>query len=265
MASWFKELFSCEKAIIGMVHLLPLPGSPNYKGNMELVFERAMADALALKEGGVDGILVENFWDLPYKKVPDDPETVAAMAVVVKEIVKMSGLPVGINMLRNGGVQALCIAHVTGAKFIRVNVLTEAFVTDQGIIEGIAAELLRKRSYLNSDVKILADVHVKYAKPLYERPTTLSAKELVERGLADAVVVSGTRTGEPPNLKTLKAIKEAVNVPVIVGSGLNLGNVERYLSVADGAIVGTYFKRNGKIGEPVEIDRVISFMKKVPR
>ena len=220
---------------------------------------------MALKGGGIDGILVENFWDLPYRKVPDDPETVAAMALAVKEIVKTMGLPVGVNMLRNGGVQALCIVHVTGARFIRVNMLTEAFVTDQGIVEGIAAELLRKKRHLNSDVRILADVHVKYAKPLYERPITLSAKELIERGSADAIIVSGARTGEPPNLETLKAVKGAVDVPVFVGSGLNLENVESYLSVADGAIVGTYFKRYGKIEEPIDTGRVASFMKRVPR
>lgn len=225
----------------------------------------AIADALALKKGGVDGILVENFWDMPYKKVPDDPETIAAMAVAVREVVKSTGLPVGVNMLRNGGVQALCVAHTTGARFIRVNVPTEVFVTDQGIIEGIAAELLRKRKYLGSDVKILADVHVKHAKPLYERPITSSAKDLVERGLADAVIVSGARTGEPPILEDLKAVKEAIEVPVFVGSGLNMENVESYLSIADGAIVGTYFKRDGRIREPVDVGRVAVFIRTVPR
>ncbi len=239
--------------IIGMIHVGPLPSTPTHTGiRVEDIIDAALRDAKALEEGGADGMLVENFYDTPYPKERADPATIAAMAIVVKEVVKSSSIPVGVNILRNCGLQALAVAHVCGGKFIRVNALSETVVSDQGILEPIAYELMRYRRFLGSDVAVFADIHVKHAAPLTPRPAPLVAREAVERGGADAVVVSGIATGSAPSPEEVKSVKDAVNVPVIVGSGVNPSNAVALLSVADGAIVGTYFK----VGRKVSVDRV---------
>jgi len=253
-----------EKPIIGMVHVRPLPGSPNFSGKIDEVVDVALRDAKALEKGGVDAILVENFWDIPYRKEPNDPETIASMTLVVQKIKETVKIPVGVNLLRNGAIQALAIAYVTNSSFIRVNILTEAYVTDQGIIEGRADELSRYKKALGAEnIAVLADVHVKYAQPLFKRSLGESAKDLVERGKADAVIVSGRRTGTPPSLEELREVKNAVRAPVIIGSGLNLDNVKDLLIAADGAIVGSYFKEDGDISKPVDANRVLKFMEAV--
>lgn len=249
--------FSVKPFIIGMVHVGPLPSTPLGSGaGIDDIIEVAVRDARALEEGGVDGIMVENFYDAPYPKDVADPATVASMALITKEIVKNVSVPVGVNILRNCGLQALAIAHVCGASFIRVNALSETVVSDQGILEPIAYELMRYRRYLGARVAVFADIHVKHAAPLAWRPPELVAREAVERGGADAVIVSGTRTGAPPNVKEVAAVRNAVGVPVIVGSGVTPANARELLSVADGAIVGTYFKE----GNRVSIERVKKFM-----
>lgn len=250
--------FGVKPFVIGMVHVGPLPSTPLSSGaSIDDIIEVAVKDAQALEEGGVDGIMVENFYDAPYPKDVADPATVASMALITREVVKSVSVPVGVNILRNCGLQALAVAHVCGASFIRVNALSETVVSDQGILEPIAYELMRYRRYLGARVAVFADIHVKHAAPLAWRPPELVAKETVERGGADAVIVSGARTGAPPDVKEVTAVKGAVNVPVIVGSGINPSNAPLLLKVADGAIVGTYFKEGGKLS----VERVRKLMK----
>jgi len=260
----FAKLLGRRRPVIGVVHLLPLPGSPLHGGDMEEVVRRAVADAEALESGGVDAIIVENYGDVPYYPSRVPPITVASMAYVVSKVVERVGVPVGVNVLRNDGVAALSIAHAVGAKFIRVNVLTEAAVTDQGIVEGCAHELMRLRRYLSSDVAVLADVHVKHAYPLMRRSPAESARDVVSRGLADALVVTGRRTGEPPRRDAVELVKGAApEVPVLVGSGVDCYNVDQYFEVCDGFIVGTYFKRGGRTAAPVDPERVRRLVERV--
>jgi len=245
--------FSVSPFVIGMVHVGPLPSSPLSPGNdIDDIIENAVRDARALEEGGVDGVMVENFYDAPYPKDAADPATVASMALITKEVVKSVSVPVGVNILRNCGLQALAVAYVCGASFIRVNALSETVVSDQGILEPIAYELMRYRRYLGAKVAVFADIHVKHAAPLAWRPPELVAREAVERGGADAVIVSGVRTGAPPDVKEVVSVKNVVKVPVIIGSGVNPKNAKELLSVADGAIIGTYFKE----GNRVSVERV---------
>ena len=253
-----------RKPIVGVVHLLPLPGSPLYKGSMRGVLERAIADAERLEEGGVDAIIVENFGDVPYYPISVPPITVASMTYIISRIIEKVSVPVGVNVLRNDALASLSVAYVTGAEFIRVNVLTEAMVTDQGIIEGCAHELLRLKKYLSSDVAILADVHVKHGYPLMKRSVSESALDLVERGLADGLIVTGRRTGEPPSKEELISVKRVVpKTPVLVGSGVSLENLCEYFDLCDGFIIGTYFKVNGSVIAPVDLTRVKKLVNKV--
>ncbi len=252
----YKTMFRSDKPLVGMVHLLPLPGSVRFGEDFDAVIQRALDDARALEEGGADGVIVENFGDVPFRKYVE-AHTVAAIAIVVKEVVRALSLPVGVNVLRNDAQAALAIAATAGAQFIRVNVHTGAMVTDQGIIEGRADETLRYRKMLGADVKIFADVFVKHAAPLGAQTLEQAAKDTVTRGLADALILSGAGTGETTNLDDVRRVKAAVpDVPIFVGSGVNADNIAEVLKVADGVIVGTSVKVEGKIENLVDVERV---------
>lgn len=257
------SIFKVEKPIIGVVHLLPLPGSPMYRRNDKEILDRALRDARAYCDGGIDGIIIENFGDAPYYPDRVGPETVASMARIASRIVEEVDIPIGISVLRNDAISAIAIAHAVGAKFIRVNVLTEAMVTDQGIIQSRAHEVLRYRSFLGAEgVKIFADLRVKHAAPLAARPIELSAEDLFHRSLADAIILTGPATGREVNFDDIHKVKRAVPAPVLVGSGVNRDNVAKYLEVCDGAIVGTSLKVGGIIENPVDVERVRELVKR---
>jgi uncharacterized protein len=229
------------RAFFGMVHLGPLPGAPLYR-SMDEVLELALLDARAIADGGCDGLVIENFGDRPFTRGRVEAETVAAMTRVISEIARAVRIPFGVNVLRNDALSALAVAAATGAAFIRVNIHTGAAVTDQGIIEGDAYATLRKRAALAPDVLIFADHLVKHATPMGEA----SAKDLRLRGLADAIIVTGSETGAAADPSRLAALREEVDAPLLVGSGLTAENASQFAD-ADGAIVGTSLKKLGRV------------------
>jgi uncharacterized protein len=248
-----------------MVHLLPLPGSPRFGGNVSAIREAALRDAEALAAGGVQGIMMENFGDVPFFPGRVPASVVAQVTALAAEIRRIIDVPLGINMLRNDGQSALAVAHAVGASFIRVNVLSGARVTDQGIVQGIAHELLRERAQLGAtSVKIFADVDVKHSAPLAPRPLADEVADTIERGLADAVIVSGAGTGKPTDPQHVRAVKAAAGTetPVFIGSGVSAASVEHF-DAADGFIVGTAFKRAGDVTAPVDVLRVKEFLARV--
>ncbi|MEE9247499.1 MAG: BtpA/SgcQ family protein [Dehalococcoidia bacterium] len=259
-----QPIFGVFKVVIGVVHLLPLPGSPGWQGDFNKVLARARSDAEALASGGVDGIIVENFGDVPFEKDRVGPETVASLALAVSDVQRVVKLPLGINVLRNDPLAALAVACVTGARFIRVNVHTGAMVTDQGIIEGRSAETLRYRRVLAVGVEIFADVLVKHGVPLGNQSLGDTARATVERGRADALIITGPFTGEAADHDDVAAVREVVpGIPILVGSGITEANVNEYLAHADGVIVGTSIKVGGIVDNPVDPDRVARLMKRV--
>jgi len=242
-----QHLFKTPHPVIGVVHLLPLPTSPRWGGDLEWVIAQAEQAATALAAGGVDGILVENFYDAPFAKDRVDAAVVSAMTVIVQRLKTLVSLPVGINVLRNDGCSALAIAACVGAQFIRVNVLCGAMVTDQGIIEGNAYRLLRYRRELGANIKIFADVLVKHAQPLSPISLDAAITDTVERGLADAIILSGWATGKPPLLEELElARKVAPQVPLLIGSGATAENIGSLIRRADGVIVASSLKRSSR-------------------
>ncbi len=250
-------IIGVARGVIGMVHLAPLPGSPRWAGSIDEVTRAAVSDACALAEGGADALLVENFHDAPFTAGRVDAATVAAMAAVTRRIADAVPLPLGINVLRSDGRSALAVAVAVGARFIRVNVHVGAALTDQGIIQGDAHVLLRERRFLAAPVRILADVRTKHAAPLAAIPLEQEACDCVERGLADGLIVSGTATGEPTATGDLKRVRDAApDIPLLVGSGATPGTAAELLTVADGLIVGTAVKRDGVVGNPVDVERV---------
>ena len=262
----FEETFGTTTPVIGMVHLPPLPGAPTAEDDgteaIDRAVARAIADAEALDRGGVDGVMVENFGDVPFH--PDDvpKHTVASMTRAAGAVTSATDLPVGINVLRNDAEAAVGIAAAVGAAFVRINVHTGARITDQGVIEGAAHRTLRLWDRLGVDVGVFADVGVKHSAPLFEAGNDReSVSDTVERGLADAIVTSGRGTGEPTDEAALRAVVEerdahGLDTPVLVGSGVRPESVAETLRIADGVVVGTALKRDGETSAPVDPDRV---------
>lgn len=243
--------------LIGVVHLPALPGSPRSRLNLDTCIDFARRDALALVEGGADGVIVENFNDAPFFARSVPPITVATMAVICRELRRDIPVEMGVNVLRNDAAAALSIAVASGATFVRVNVHTGAMLTDQGLIEGQAAETLRLRRALGAEsVKIYADVLVKHAVALGPQRLHDAVSDAVERGLADAIIVTGTATGAVASPDDVREAADASGVPVYVGSGITAGNVSDYVPPADGVIVGSWLKTDGVVANPVDIARV---------
>lgn len=264
-----KEIFAVAKPIIGMVHLKPLPGSPDYQPDMGMpqIIAAALEDADRLVAGGIDGMQIENQGDWPFLK-PDDIgcETVAAVTAVATQIRARHSLPMGINIHLNGVCQALAIAQAANCQWVRAFELANAYVSSSGIIEAAGPRALRYRKALQAenDIMIFGDFHVKFGSH-----RIVDGKSLVEQArdvaaaMADAVIVSGRETGMPPRRDEIAEIRSAVPTPLLIGSGLARENLEELLPLVDGAIVGSFFKVDGKTGNPVDITRVRDFMQAV--
>lgn len=253
------------KPIIGMVHCWPLPGAPGYSGyGMDTIIENAIADARALQEGGVDGFIVENMWDIPFRAGADiAPESIAAHAVVARAVRDAVPLPMGINLVHNGGVALLGIAIASGASFIRVCMFTGAGVWEAGSWdEGCAADLMRRRKELGAEhIKIIADVDKKHSVrfPGIDLATHI---EWTRFSGADGLIVSGKMTGDAPDIEKIRAAKAlAKECPILIGSGATEENAGAFMTVADGLIVGSSIKENGRIEEPVDVERVRRLVK----
>jgi uncharacterized protein len=245
-----------------MIHLLPLPASPGFKGSIDEVLSAAAGDAVTLAEAGFPALLVENFGDVPFRADSSDPETIAAMTLATRFVSDATGLPFGVNVLRNDALTALGIAAVTGAAFIRVNVLTGLMYTDQGPIAGRADELARRRAALAPGVEIWADVLVKHATPPPGLDIRQAVEDTVSRGLADAVIVSGAGTGLEPDLVEAGLARSVLpkGTRLVIGSGANVDNLGALADVADTVIVGSYLKVDGIANEPLDPGRVSAFI-----
>lgn len=258
---WFDQWKDVVKPVIGMLHLLPLPGSPRYAGDPGAIRDAMLRDADALAAGGVHALMLENFGDVPFFPARVPAHVVAQVTALAVEVRRRFDLPLGINVLRNDGCAALAAAHAAGAQFIRVNVLCGARVADQGIIQGIAHDLLRERAALKADVKVLADVDVKHSAALAPRAVADEVADTLERGLADALVVSGSATGRPTDPSQAQAVKRAAGAaPVFIGSGVTPQTIPQYLDRCDGFIIGSAFKCDGRADRPVDPTAVAAIM-----
>lgn len=242
-----------------MVHLGALPGSPGFAGDLARVVDRALSEAEILEKAGFGAVIVENYGDLPFLKQVG-PETVASMAIVASRVKQATGVPVGINVLRNDCEAALAVAAASGCEFVRVNILTGAFVTPEGIIEGSPGRALRMRKRLAAKTLIFGDVMVKHAYPVAATSIGDNALDVVERGGADCLIVTGPRTGSPPSEEDLRAVRSSLdeagmNVPVLVGSGITPSNAQNFLKISEGFIVGSYYRNHGRAGEAIDFER----------
>lgn len=263
-----KEIFKREKIVIGMIHCKPLPGSPYYEGNFKATLAAAVEDARVFTENGIDGVQIENAWDIPFPNPRDlSFETVAGLTAVAMELKAKFELPIGVNMLANGVVPAMAVAAASGLMWVRCNQWANAYVANEGFVEGPSARALRYRSFLKADdVKVFADVHVKHGSHAITADRSIQEQALdnVFFG-ADVLIATGQRTGDETSSQEIREIKSASKLPVIVGSGTCQGNIERILSECEGAIAGTHLKVDDKWWNPVDPEKVKSLMKTVSR
>jgi uncharacterized protein len=259
-----EELFPVKKPIIGVIHLQALPGAPRYTGQaMRDIYAAAVADAKTLSAGGIDGIIVENASDMPFRR-PEKigPETVAALTAACLEIRAAVDTPIGITCVANGVIPALAVAKAAGARWIRANQWVNAYVANEGFMNGPAPEAMRYRAAIGAqDVRIFADVHVKFGAHAITADRSIAEQATdAEWFDADVLIATGTRTGSPTEPREVEDVRAGTTLPVIVGSGLSPEQVPSLFGVADGAIVGQWLKRDGVWWNPVDPARVERLM-----
>lgn len=258
------QIFGRPKALIGMIHCPPFPGTPRYQGEtLDQIYDACLRDAHSLIANGMHGLIVENHGDVPFSKPAEiGPETSAFMSVVVDRIKREFDVPVGINVLANAPIPAFAVARATDAAFIRVNQWANAYVANEGFIEGRAAEAMRYRSALRGEgIKVFADSHVKHGS--HSITADRSVAELT-RDLAffdvDAVIATGKRTGNSASLEEIEEVADATNLPVLVGSGVSANNIAQILTRASAVIVASSLKEDGVWWNPVDPARVRDFV-----
>lgn len=261
MAGFFSELCGVDKVIIGGVHLLALPGTPDYDadGGVEKIYRRAREDVLRLQDAGVDAILFANEADTPYQ-TRVGPEVVAAMTYCIGRLKDELAVPFGINMLLDP-LSGIAVAHATGGKFVR-GYYTGGYVGDMGIMNTCGPEAARLRRTLGAaDVKFIANLTCAFGVPLAARDLAATAYGAVVHGRVDALAVSGPAARFAADREALVEVRQAVpGVPVLVGTGVTIENVRAMLSVADGAIVASGMKVDGVTLNPVDGERAKRFM-----
>jgi membrane complex biogenesis BtpA family protein len=255
-----------KKTIIGMIHLDPLPGTPKSNSSMVEVIAKARAEAQLYKEAGIDMLAIENMHDVPFSRTIG-PEIVAAMAVIGYEVKNSTGLRCGIQILAAANKEALGAAYAAGLDFVRVEGFVFAHVADEGLIDGCAADVMRYRHQLGADdILVLTDIKKKHSSHAITADVDIvETAHAAEFFLSDGVIVTGVATGTEASLAEIEQVKAAVDIPVLVGSGVTFENVERYLAAADALIIGSYFKYSGHWSKGVETERVKTFMDKVNR
>ena len=260
----FDELFGVKMPVIGVVHLLPLPGAPLYE-NMPVdeIAKKAVKEAKMMADNGMDGLIIENFGDKMFFKTVG-PEVVASLTVVAKAVRDAVKIPIGMCVLQSDAIAGLAIAKAVDAEFIRVPYYTETSIVDTGTMESIAAKALRYRKYIGCKAKILADVHIKHSYPLMQRPIEYAAEDAYERGLADAIIVTGRKTGGETNPEDVIRVRKALpELPLMVGSGVSVENVDKYLDYVNAIIVASSLNINGDVEQVPDEARVAAFMDKV--
>jgi hypothetical protein len=255
-----------KRTVIGMIHVEALPGTPKSASRMPEIIAKAKAEALIYKEAGIDVLAIENMHDVPFQRRVG-PEIVAAMAVIGYEVKNVTGLHCGMQILAAANTEALAAAHAAGLDFVRVEGFVFAHVADEGLIDGCAGEITRYRRRIGADdVLIITDIKKKHSSHAITADVDIvETARAAEFFLSDGVIVTGVATGAEASLEELQQVKQAVSIPVLVGSGVTVQNVERYLALADALIVGSYFKHDAHWTKGVEAERVRQFMATVNR
>ncbi len=265
MKSRFDKIFKKHPAIIGMIHLAALPGTPKYQNNTKAIIDKALTEAHLYKKAGIHALMIENMHDVPYVKNNVGHEISSLMAIIAYLIKKETGLPLGIQILAGANQAALAAALNSGADFIRGEGFVFGHLADEGYIDSNAATLLRYRKQIGAEhIAVFTDIKKKHSShALTADLDIVEMAHAAEFFLSDGVIVTGVHTGSEADIKELNKVKENTGLPVIVGSGVNVDNVNQYLPIADALIVGSYFKKDGYWANDVDYERVKQFMNTV--
>ena len=246
-----------------MIHLEALPGTPVTRQSVREIEAMALREAKMYREAGVHGIMIENMHDTPYLRAEVGPEIVSTMAVIARAVKELSRLPCGVQVLAGANIEAMAVAHAARLDFIRAEGFAFAHVADEGFIQSSAAPLLRYRRQIGADrVQVWADVKKKHSSHAITADVGIGeTAEAVEFMRGDAVIITGTVTGDPPTLADIRAAREHCRLPIYLGSGVTAQNLGKYQALADGFIVGSHFKVDGVWSNPVDAKRIAQFMR----
>ena len=265
MTPKFQKIFGNRKVVIGMIHLQALPGTPKYTGNVAQIIQKALDEARIYQQAGIDALMIENMHDVPYTKNDVGHEISSLMALTAYLIKQETGLPLGIQILAGANKAALAAAHSAGADFIRAEGFVYGHLADEGYIDSQAAELLRYRKNLGAEhIAIFTDIKKKHSS--HALTSDLDITEIAHAAeffLSDGLIITGMHTGDTADLNELKKVKNTTNLPVLVGSGVNLENILDYWVIADALIIGSYFKKDGFWANAIEQKKVKALMKKI--
>jgi membrane complex biogenesis BtpA family protein len=259
------HFLSLHKPIIGMIHLPALPGTPRHQLSPQALVDQVLAEAETYQEAGIDALMIENMHDRPYLNQTVGPEIVAMVTRIASELRRVADCPCGLQILAGANQEALAVAHATGLDFIRAEGFVFGHVADEGYIDAQAGALLRYRKQIGAEqVKILTDIKKKHSSHALTADVSLAeTAEAAAFFLSDGLVITGTATGKAADLEEIRQVKQQVKLPVLVGSGVTLENVTDYLALADGLIIGSYFKQNGHWSQAPDSNRIRSLMERV--
>jgi len=259
------KLFNIHKPVIGMIHVDALPGTPDYKGDVKSIINKARKESAIYRDAGVDAIAIENMHDIPYLKRSVGPEITSLLSVVGYEVKNTSDLPCGIQILAGANKEAIAAAHSAGLDFIRAEGFVFAHIADEGLMESDAGDLLRYRKQIGAeDILIFTDIKKKHSShSITSDVNIVETAKAAEFFLSDGIIITGTATGEEADVDEVRKVKESVNIPVLIGSGITIDNIEKFFPLADAFIIGSYFKQGGSWKNEVDRDRVTALIKKV--
>ncbi|EDO31424.1 predicted protein [Nematostella vectensis] len=266
--SLFASVFGRRSAVvIGMIHVDALPGTPRNCMSMKEIINRACDEAKTYKKAGVDAVMVENMNDLPYLNRHVGPEITSAMSVICNEVKReVKTMPCGVQILAGANKDALAVAKAAGLEFIRAEGFIFSHVADEGLMNSDAGELLRYRKQIGADdVLVFTDIKKKHSSHAITKDVDIvEMAHAAEFFQSNGIIITGTSTGSPANFKEMVALRDSVPLPILIGSGVTLSNMEQYLS-ANGMIIGSHFKEDGHWSKPLDYEKIRTFMAKIER
>jgi len=248
-----------------MIHLQALTGTPKYQGDNTYIIEKALEEAHIYKKAGIDALMIENMHDVPYLKNDVGHEISSLMAIIAYQIKQETGLALGVQILAGANKAAMAVAFNSGADFIRAEGFVFGHLADEGYIDSNAAELLRYRKYIGAEnIAVFTDIKKKHSSHALTQDLDIAEMaHAAEFFLSDGLIITGMHTGLSADIEEIKKVRQASNLPVIVGSGINLDNIQSYLPVADAFIIGSYFKKNNYWENNIDADKVKYFMQSI--
>ena len=256
-----------KKLTIGMVHVDALPGTPNNKYSISQIISQAVQEAKMYEQNGLDAIILENMHDVPYLNRKVGPEITASMTAIAAEVKKNISIPCGVQILAGANSEALAVAQASGCEFIRVEGFVYSHIADEGLMNACAGELMRFRKKIRAeDIAIFADIKKKHSS--HSITSDLDITDFAETCkffLANGIIITGRSTSEEADINELQKVRKTCDLPILIGSGITINNIDKYWNNADGFIIGSHFKKDGYWKNSLDKNRINEFMLKVKR